>query len=75
MQAPRPWLGILGIVALACLPAPASAQAVGRSSAWTVTGPPTPTARVRISWTGNPAVSDASNVTFQIRPAAFEAGR
>jgi hypothetical protein len=35
--------------------------------AWTVTGPPTTTARVRISWTGNPGSSDSSDVTFRIR--------
>ena len=38
------------------------------SFAWTVTGPPSGTARVRVSWTDDPAVSDTSDVTFQIRP-------
>jgi hypothetical protein len=38
------------------------------SLGWTVTGPVSAKARVRISWTGNPAVTDASDVTFQIRP-------
>jgi hypothetical protein len=35
--------------------------------AWTVTAPPSTTARVRISWTGNPGISDSSDVTFRIR--------
>jgi hypothetical protein len=39
---------------------------------WTVTGPPSPTARVRVSWTEDPGVSDSSDVTFQIRPAALD---
>jgi hypothetical protein len=26
---------------------------------------------MRVSWTGNPAVTDSSDVTFQIRPAAL----
>jgi hypothetical protein len=47
--------------------APASSDTAG-SFLWTVIGPPTKTARVRIAWTGNPAISDASDVTFQIRP-------
>jgi lambda repressor-like predicted transcriptional regulator len=37
--------------------------------AWTVTGPQTTKARVRISWTDDLAVADSSDVTFQIRPA------
>jgi hypothetical protein len=43
-----------------------TSNATQGSFAWTVTGPPTSTARVRVSWTGNPAVSDVSNVTFRI---------
>jgi hypothetical protein len=35
---------------------------------WTVTGPRSGMARVRVSWTDDPAVSDSSDVTFQIRP-------
>jgi hypothetical protein len=35
--------------------------------AWTVTGPPSTTARMRVSWTGNPGVWDASDVTFRIK--------
>jgi hypothetical protein len=35
---------------------------------WTVTGPPSGTARVRVSWTDDPSVSDASEVILQIRP-------
>ena len=38
------------------------------SFAWTVTGPPSGTARVRVSWTDDSSVSDASDTTFQIRP-------
>jgi hypothetical protein len=37
--------------------------------AWMVTGPQTTKARVRVSWTDDLAVADASDVTFQIRPA------
>jgi hypothetical protein len=36
--------------------------------AWTVTGPVSGSARVRVSWTADPAVSDSSDETFQIRP-------
>jgi hypothetical protein len=36
---------------------------------WTVTGPPSGTARVRVSWTDDSGVSDSSDMTFQIRPA------
>jgi hypothetical protein len=35
--------------------------------AWSVTGPPSLTARIRVSWTDDPAVSDVSDVTFRIR--------
>ena len=52
--------------------APASSATKG-SFAWTVTGPASATARVRVSWTGNTAVNDSSDVTFQIRPAALGA--
>jgi hypothetical protein len=34
---------------------------------WTVSGPPSATARVRVSWMEDPSVSDVSDVTFQIR--------
>ena len=43
------------------------------SFAWTVTGPPSGTARVRVSWTDDLAVSDAGDVTFQIRPPELSA--
>lgn len=33
---------------------------------WTVTGPATTTATVRITWTASPAVTDISNVNFKI---------
>jgi hypothetical protein len=46
--------------------APADSAATG-SFAWTVTGPPTGTARVRVSWTDDLAVSDVSDVTFRIK--------
>jgi len=39
---------------------------------WTVTGPPSGTARVRVSWTDDLSVSDASDVTFQIRPVGLD---
>jgi hypothetical protein len=48
--------------------APASSGDTG-SFTWTVTGPPSRTARVRVTWTGNAAVSDTSDVTFRIKPA------
>jgi hypothetical protein len=34
---------------------------------WTVTGPPTWRARVRVTWTANPAVNDRSDQNFWIR--------
>ncbi len=34
---------------------------------WTVTGPPSATARIRVTWTRNGAVSDTSNVNFRIQ--------
>ena len=39
------------------------------SFGWVVTGPPAAAARIRVSWTEDPEVADASDVTFQIRPA------
>jgi hypothetical protein len=36
--------------------------------AWTVTGPASGMARMRVSWADDPGVSDSSDVTFQIRP-------
>jgi hypothetical protein len=45
------------------------------SFAWTVTGPRSGTARVRVSWTDDLSVSDASDVTFQIRPLGLDAER
>jgi hypothetical protein len=47
-------------------------NATKSSFAWIVTGPPSGTARVRVSWTDDLAVSDASDVTFQIRPVGLE---
>jgi hypothetical protein len=41
--------------------------------AWTVTGPVSGIARVRVSWADDPSVSDASDVTFQIRPVPLDA--
>ena len=40
--------------------------------AWSVTGPRSGTARVRVSWTDDPDVADASDATFQIRPAGLD---
>jgi uncharacterized repeat protein (TIGR03803 family) len=34
---------------------------------WVVTGSPTPTARIRVTWTRNGTVQDVSNVTFRIQ--------
>jgi len=34
---------------------------------WTVTGPATLTARIRVTWMANPAVQDLSNVNFRIQ--------
>jgi hypothetical protein len=48
--------------------AAAQSDSTRGSFVWTVTGPPSGTARVRVSWTDDLAVSDASDVTFQIRP-------
>jgi hypothetical protein len=44
---------------------PASNPTNGNFS-WFVTGPPTLRARMRVSWTSNPGVTDISNVTFRI---------
>jgi hypothetical protein len=52
--------------------APADSASRG-TFGWTVTGPPSGTARVRVSWTDDPSVSDASDTTFQIRPGALSA--
>jgi hypothetical protein len=50
--------------------APALAAGKGRFN-WTVTGPLSAVARVRVSWSDNLAVSDSTDGTFQIRPPAF----
>lgn len=36
------------------------------SFVWTVTGPATTTARIRVTWTANSAVQDLINVDFRI---------
>jgi hypothetical protein len=41
---------------------------------WTVTGPSSATARVRVSWTDDLSVSDSSDTTFQIPPGRIEVG-
>jgi hypothetical protein len=43
------------------------------SFAWIVTGPRATAARVRVSWTDDSDVADASDVTFQIRPVGAAA--
>jgi hypothetical protein len=43
-----------------------SASVLG-SFDWTVTGPPTTTARIRVTWTGDSAVSDTSDVSFRVK--------
>jgi hypothetical protein len=45
---------------------PSSGAANGTFS-WVVTGPPSTTARIRVSWTADPAVSDVGAVDFEIR--------
>jgi hypothetical protein len=50
-----------------------AANATRGSFTWTVTGTPSGTARVRVSLTGDPGVSDTSDVTFQIRLAPLSA--
>jgi hypothetical protein len=47
--------------------APANSATSG-SFTWTITGPPSRTVRVRVAWTDDPAVSDSSDVTLQIKP-------
>jgi hypothetical protein len=42
-------------------------SATSGSYAWVVTGPTTTQGRVRVTWTTDPAVTDASNVNFRIR--------
>lgn len=49
--------------------APAQTPTIG-TFAWIVTGPPSGAARVRVSWTGNPVVSDSSDVGGVRRRAA-----
>jgi ELWxxDGT repeat protein len=44
----------------------ASVPARSGAYAWTVTGPPTAMARVRVRWVANPAVGDVSDVDFTI---------
>jgi hypothetical protein len=47
-----------------------SAQSSGASAGsydWTVSGPSTNTARIRVTWTTNTAVNDRSNVNFRIQ--------
>jgi hypothetical protein len=51
--------------------APADSATSG-SFAWTVTGPPSKKARVRVVWTNDPSVSDSSDATFQIKPAEVD---
>ena len=43
-----------------------SGGATSGSYNWTVTAPRTTTARIRVTWTANTAVSDTSNVNFKI---------
>jgi len=45
--------------------APSTTGTAG-SHDWTVTAPNSATARVRVSWTANPGVSDVGNTTFRI---------
>jgi subtilisin family serine protease len=49
----------------------AAAPNTGRFD-WTVTGPSTSGARVRVSWTDDPAVTDRSDVNFTIAGAAVQ---
>jgi hypothetical protein len=42
-------------------------SATSGTFAWTVTGPPTTQARVRVTWSANSAVTDPSDVNFRIR--------
>lgn len=38
------------------------------SYSWVVSGPPTSQAKVRVSWAGDPSVTDSSDVTFTVLP-------
>ena len=42
--------------------------ATGATVSWAVSGPPTNQARIRATWTANPAVSDISDLNFTIAP-------
>ena len=42
-------------------------SATSGSFSWVVTGPATTQARIRVTWTTNPGVTDMSNVNFQIQ--------
>ena len=42
-------------------------SATSGSFSWVVTGPATTQARIRVTWTTNPGVTDVSNVNFQIQ--------
>ena len=44
----------------------ANATATTGASTWTVTGPTTTAARIRVSWAPDPAASDASDVDFSV---------
>jgi hypothetical protein len=55
--------------------AAAPAGAARGSFGWTVSGPPSATARVRVSWSDDLEVSDASDVTFRITPAELDGER
>ena len=46
--------------------AAASSGATSGSYNWTVTAPRTTTARVRVTWTANTAVTDTDDVNFKI---------
>jgi hypothetical protein len=48
----------------------ANTSASGGSYNWTVTGPTTTSARVRVTWTLNPNVTDTSNSNFTISSAS-----
>jgi hypothetical protein len=49
--------------------AAAAANTANTSGAfsWTTTGPATTSARIRVTWSSQPAVSDTSNVNFRIQ--------
>jgi hypothetical protein len=49
------------------LAAVASSDATSGSFAWTVTGPKTRNARVRVTWLGTPPLADESDVAFVIK--------